>query len=96
MTDFSQSLELSVVAPMYNEEGNIAAFVGAVDKVVATLGVSFEIILVDDGSSDGTWSQIVEQTKHFPALRGARLARNFGHQGALMAGLHEARGKAVV
>jgi len=81
---------------MYNEEGNIAAFVGAVEKVVATIGVPFEIILVDDGSSDGTWSQIVAQTKLHPALRGARLARNFGHQGALMAGLSEARGRAIV
>jgi len=88
--------ELSVVAPMYNEEGNIAAFVGAVEKVVATIGVPFEIILVDDGSSDGTWSQIVAQTKVYPVLRGARLARNFGHQGALMAGLSEARGRAIV
>ena len=96
MTDFSQSPVLSVVAPMYNEEGNIAAFVAAVDKAVAPIGVPFEIILVDDGSSDGTWSQIVEQGKHYPALRGARLARNFGHQGALMAGLSEARGRAVV
>jgi dolichol-phosphate mannosyltransferase len=96
MPDFSQNPELSVVAPMYNEEGNIAAFVAAVEKVVKTIGVPFEIILVDDGSSDGTWAAIVEQGKHFPSLRGARLARNFGHQGALMAGLSEARGKAVV
>ena len=96
MIDFSASPELSIVAPMYNEEGNIAAFVGAVDQVVRALGVPFEIILVDDGSSDGTWTQIVEQGKRFPALRGLRLARNFGHQGALLAGLSEARGKAVV
>jgi len=88
--------ELSVVAPMYNEEGNIAAFVDAVEKVVAKLGVPFEIILVDDGSSDGTWSQIVAESKRHPTLRGARLARNFGHQGALMAGLSEARGNAIV
>ncbi|HEX2669423.1 MAG TPA: glycosyltransferase family 2 protein [Polyangiaceae bacterium] len=88
--------ELSVVAPMYNEEGNIAAFVAAVEKVLLGIGVPFEIILVDDGSSDGTWAQIVAQSKLHPALRGARLARNFGHQGALMAGLSEARGRAIV
>jgi glycosyltransferase involved in cell wall biosynthesis len=88
--------ELSVVAPMYNEEGNIEAFVAAVEKVVASIGVPFEIILVDDGSSDGTWAQIVAQSRLHPALRGARLARNFGHQGALMAGLSEARGRAIV
>ena len=103
MTDRSRSSEpsapipeLSVVAPMYNEEGNIAAFVVAVEKVVTAIGVPFEIILVDDGSSDGTWAQIVAQSKLHPALRGARLARNFGHQGALLAGLSEARGQAIV
>jgi glycosyltransferase involved in cell wall biosynthesis len=96
MSDLSLSPVLSVVAPMYNEEGNIAAFVAAVEKSVESIGVPFEIILVDDGSSDGTWAQIAEQAKLHPALRGARLARNFGHQGALMAGLSEARGQAVV
>jgi dolichol-phosphate mannosyltransferase len=58
--------------------------------------VPFDIILVDDGSSDGTGAQIVAQSKVHAALRGARLARNFGHQGALMAGLSEARGRAIV
>jgi glycosyltransferase involved in cell wall biosynthesis len=96
MSDLSQSLELSVVAPMYNEEGNVAAFVAAVEQAVQAIGVPFEIILVDDGSSDGTWTQILAQTKSSPRLRGARLARNFGHQAALLAGLSEARGKAVV
>jgi len=81
---------------MYNEEGNIAAFVEAVERVVMGMGVPFEIVLVDDGSSDGTWARIVAESKAHPALRGARLARNFGHQGALMAGLCEARGQAVV
>ena len=96
MTDPSLCPELSIVAPMYNEEGNIAAFVSAVEGATLSIGVPFEIILVDDGSSDGTWQSILEQTKLHPVLRGVRLARNFGHQGALMAGLSEARGKAVV
>ncbi|MEO8903948.1 MAG: glycosyltransferase family 2 protein [Polyangiaceae bacterium] len=90
------SPELSVVAPMYNEEGNIAAFVAAVAKAVEPIGVPFEIVLVDDGSSDLTWSHILEQAALHPYLRGVRLARNFGHQAALMAGLTEARGKAIV
>jgi dolichol-phosphate mannosyltransferase len=96
MTDPSVRPELSIVAPMYNEEGNIAAFVSAVETVAVGMGVPFEIVLVDDGSSDRTWLQIVEQSQLHPALRGARLARNFGHQGALMAGLSEARGRAIV
>jgi glycosyltransferase involved in cell wall biosynthesis len=96
MSDISVTPELSIVAPMFNEEGNIAAFVTAVEQVALGMNVPFEIILVDDGSSDGTWQSILEQTKLHPALRGARLARNFGHQGALMAGLTEARGRAIV
>jgi glycosyltransferase involved in cell wall biosynthesis len=100
MTDLSLSASaqpsLSIVAPMYNEEGNIAAFVAAVERSARAIGVPFEIVLVDDGSSDGTWSQIVEQAKVHTALRGVRLARNFGHQGALLAGLTEARGRAIV
>ena len=81
---------------MYNEEGNISAFVDAVRTSAFSIGVPFEIVLVDDGSSDGTWQQIVDQAKLHPVLRGVRLSRNFGHQGALMAGLTEARGKAIV
>jgi dolichol-phosphate mannosyltransferase len=96
LTGSSPHPELSVVAPVYNEEGNIAAFVAAVEAAVSPIGVPFEIVLVDDGSSDGTWGQIVEQSKLHSVLRGARLARNFGHQGALFAALSEARGKAVV
>ncbi len=98
MNDLSQTVapSLSIVAPMYNEEGNVAAFVAAVETYVSPIGAPFEIILVDDGSSDGTWSQISEQSRLHPRVRGARLARNFGHQGALMAGLSEARGQAVV
>lgn len=96
MTDPTPSPELSIVAPMFNEEGNIEAFVSAVEAAARVIGVPFEIVLVDDGSSDGTWLRIVEQSKLHPVLRGARLARNFGHQAALLAGLSEARGKAVV
>src|SRR3954462_2250687 len=96
MTDLSLRPELSIVAPMYNEEGNIAAFVTAVEKVALSMNVPFELILVDDGSADGTWQSILEQSKLHPALHGVRLARNFGHQAALMAGLSEARGRAIV
>ncbi len=99
MTDFSQSLELSVVAPMYNEEGNIAAFVAAVEKVVRRIAACpSKSSSIDDGSSDGTWAQIVEQIA-FPALhdgRRARQLRQLGTEGALMAQLERSARPGVV
>ncbi|HEY2408482.1 MAG TPA: glycosyltransferase family 2 protein [Polyangiaceae bacterium] len=96
MTASRESVELSVVSPMYNEQGNVAALVDAIVAVVDPLGIPFEIVLVDDGSGDQTWSRIQEQAQTRPSVRGLRLARNFGHQHALLAGLYDARGRAVV
>src|SRR4051812_14161375 len=87
---------VSIVAPMFNEEGNVACFVSAVEEVMLALGGPFEIILVDDGSQDGTWERIAEQSRRVPYVRGISLSRNFGHQNALFAGLHHARGRAVI
>src|SRR5690349_16757595 len=88
--------ELSVVVPMYNEETNVEPFVAAVSAVLVPAGIEHEILLVDDGSSDGTWAAIEKLSHTRPELRGISLSRNFGHQGALLAGLNHARGRAVV
>ena len=88
--------ELSVVVPMYDEESNVAAFVEAVSKVLSAADCDYELVLVDDGSRDGTWGTICELARTRPALRGVSLSRNFGHQGALLAGLNHARGRAVI
>jgi dolichol-phosphate mannosyltransferase len=88
--------ELSLVVPMYNEQTNVEAFVAAVAAVLDGSGIEYEVVLVDDGSRDGTWTAIVEAARSRPSLRGVSLSRNFGHQGALLAGLNHARGRAVV
>ncbi|HEV8548456.1 MAG TPA: glycosyltransferase family 2 protein [Polyangiaceae bacterium] len=88
--------ELSVVVPMYNEQTNVEAFVAAVSGVLVSAGLDHEIVLVDDGSSDGTWAAIVAAARAQPSVRGVSLSRNFGHQGALLAGLNHARGRAVI
>jgi len=87
---------LSVVVPVFNEEGNIGYFVERTLLVLRSMSLTFELILVDDGSDDKTWEQIVELQRSTPELIGYRLSRNFGHQGALLAGLHGARGRAVI
>ena len=85
---------LSVVAPMYNEEGTAEQFYS---RVVAALeGVPFELILVDDCSSDGTAQILGRLAENDPRVRILFLSRNFGHQAALSAGLDHARGDATV
>jgi len=87
---------LSIVSPLYNEVGNVAHFIARLTAVLKTLPYAYEIILVDDGSSDGTWDAIVGMSKANACVRGLRLSRNFGHQFALLAGLNQARGDAVI
>lgn len=90
------SLDLSIVAPAFNEEKNVGIFVEAVKKAIQPLTQQFEILIVDDGSSDGTASVIRELNQKDPRVKLIRLSRNFGHQGALTAGLDHATGESVV
>ena len=86
---------LSVVIPILNEEPLVGRLHERVTAAVAPLG-AYELVVVDDGSTDGTWSRLVELAAVDPHLRLVRLSRNFGHQIALTAGLEVARGDAVV
>lgn len=91
-----EPLELSIVIPAFMEAGNLPMLLDEIREVLAPHGVVYEAIVVDDGSSDETWSTLCELCESDPMLRGIRLSRNFGHQYALLAGLTEARGSAVV
>jgi polyisoprenyl-phosphate glycosyltransferase len=88
--------KLSVVVPMYNESPVIAEFCRRLYAVLPTLGMDWEVIVVDDGSADDTWAQIEQLSGEYANLKGLRLSRNFGHQRALVAGLSAASGDAVV
>jgi dolichol-phosphate mannosyltransferase len=85
---------LSVVAPVYNEEATIDEFYGRVCSALA--GLPFELVLVDDGSKDGSAAALYRLAENDPRVRIVCLSRNFGHQTALTAGLDHARGDAVV
>jgi dolichol-phosphate mannosyltransferase len=85
---------VSVVIPAYNERDSLPHVVAGVSA--ALNGSSYEIILVDDGSSDDTWSVIQDLKSRELAIRGIRLTRNFGHQAALAAGLRKASGEAII
>lgn len=92
MTDDSPML--SIVMPAYNEADALPQTVRTVISHASAF--DFEIVLVDDGSKDGTWSVIEQLSKEYPEVRGLKFSRNFGHQAALLAGLTSARGRAVI
>ena len=89
---------ISIVVPAYNEESNLAVLYANVREVMDGLGDvdDWEIVIVDDGSTDATWKVIETLNAASGRVRGIRLSRNFGHQSALMAGLAAARGRAVI
>src|SRR3954452_20925844 len=86
---------LSVVAPVFNEAATVAELVGRLTTALPPLG-AYEIVIVDDGSTDGTWEELTTIAAGHPHVRAYRLSRNFGHQAALSAGIDHARGDAVV
>ena len=87
---------VSAVVPMFNEQDNVALLAKRLIDALESLNMPYEVLLVDDGSGDDTWTRVSEAASAYQCLRGLRLARNFGHQAALLAGLSRARGKAIV
>nr|WP_315488474.1 glycosyltransferase family 2 protein [uncultured Rhodoferax sp.] len=87
---------LSIVIPLYREGMHLVATLKETLASLDTLGMAYELILVDDGSPDNTWQVIADQSQLFPAIKGIRLSRNFGKEAALAAGLEQATGDAIV
>jgi glycosyltransferase involved in cell wall biosynthesis len=87
---------LSVVVPMFNEVEVLPLFVERLRPVLDGLAEPYEVVAVDDGSTDTTAAQLLGMRRGWPELRLVRLRRNSGHQAALSAGLHRARGQYVV
>ena len=89
-------MHLSIVVPCFNEEESIPTLVARLAETIAPWAKDAEIILVDDGSSDGTWAAIEAARKTCPQLVGLRLSANRGHQIALTAGLEAAKGERIM
>lgn len=98
MNDSINSLQprLSIIIPVYNEAGNLDRLKNDLGEVLASLEIDWEIIFVDDGSTDNTWAEIEKQNGEDSRLKGLRLSRNFGHQYALLAGLANGTGDALI
>jgi glycosyltransferase involved in cell wall biosynthesis len=88
--------EISIVAPAYNEAANMLEFLERVVTATAPVAESFEVVVIDDGSSDNTWEILLSAQSTYPQLQALKLSRNFGKELALCAGLESAAGQAVV
>lgn len=91
-----EAKKISIVVPSYNERGNVRVLYGALAEVFSSMDYRWEVIFVDDGSTDGTLDELKVLAGEHKNLFWVELARNFGHQSALLAGLSVATGDAVV
>ncbi len=87
---------LSIVIPVFDEAESLAELHSELSAVARTNGYDLDIVLIDDGSTDGSWREIQKLAQIDPRVRGLRFRRNFGKAAALSAGFHAARGELIV
>jgi dolichol-phosphate mannosyltransferase len=87
---------LSIIIPAFNEQENIRRAAGILSSLLTAERIDYELIFVDDGSTDNSWREISVLSVEEPGIKGIRFSRNFGKEGAIFAGLRHAAGDAVV
>lgn len=90
------NIDLSVVVPLYNEVESLPELVEWIARVACENNLSYEIIMIDDGSTDGSWEVVERLAKSYPAIRGISFMRNYGKSAALYCGFEKACGDVVV
>jgi glycosyltransferase involved in cell wall biosynthesis len=95
-TTADASVAVSVIVPVFNEEENVALLHQDVQTALRALDLAYEIVYVDDGSSDATFERLLVATGSDPRIRIVRLRRNFGQTAALQAGIEHSRGDTLV
>jgi glycosyltransferase involved in cell wall biosynthesis len=93
----SADLDLSLIIPTLNEEESLPELIAWIDRVAQANHItSFEAIIIDDGSTDGTWEVVKKLKPQFPFVKGIRFRRNYGKSAALQKGFEAARGHVVI
>lgn len=90
------SVEISILIPLYNEEPNVAPLHAELSTILTSMGLSYEMLAVDDGSTDGTFEALRRVRANDPTVRVIRFRRNFGQTAAMAAGFARARGEFIV
>lgn len=89
-------MDISIVVPLYNEEESLPHLAEWIDRVMAEHGFSYEVIMVDDGSKDGSWDVVERLHRQNSCYKGIRFRRNYGKSAALNVGFGRAEGEVVV
>ena len=89
-------MDISIVIPLYNEEESLPELSAWIAKVMAENRLSYEIIMIDDGSFDDSWNVIENLSKSNTYIKGIKLQRNYGKSAALHCGFSAAQGDVVV
>jgi glycosyltransferase involved in cell wall biosynthesis len=89
-------MDISVVIPLLNERDSLAELTGLIDNVMKENGFSYEVLLIDDGSTDGSWQEIETLSGKNPQIKGLKFRRNYGKSAALNVGFANATGNVVI
>lgn len=89
-------MDISVIVPLLNERESLAELAERIDKALSGHGLSYEVIMVDDGSTDGSWEEVEKLARKNEAIHGIRFRRNYGKSAALYSGFKKAEGDVVV
>jgi glycosyltransferase involved in cell wall biosynthesis len=96
MVDPGSQLDLSIIVPLYNEEESVQPLYEAITQAIRTICSNYEILFVDDGSADDTFTRAKNLAREDPRLRVIKLRKNFGQTPAMVAGIDIARGKVLI
>lgn len=98
--DLSESTEprprVSLLIPCFNEEESVGELFDEVFEIVDGKGIDAEVVVVDDGSTDGTWARLTERAAKEPRIKLVRFRRNYGQTAAMVAGMDHARGDVLI
>lgn len=89
-------MDLSIVVPLYNESENVPELYGRIKSELEKLPLTYEIIFIDDGSTDGTWDVIEKLKANHPALKAIKFRHNCGQTSAMVAGFNYASGEIII
>ncbi|MCI6278291.1 MAG: glycosyltransferase family 2 protein [Porphyromonas sp.] len=93
---YTPELDLTILVPLYNEEESLTELHAWLTRVIAGMGVSYELLWIDDGSTDRSWAVLEDLASRDPHVRAVRFSRNYGKSPGLQVGFQKARGRVVI